>query len=106
VKVIHLESLRRMARQRGGTYLEDCLNAGRIEGDYLILDEKAHAALRRKHTPKQWGDQFHELLAPLVKGTRFENCRDCARRRDRLNKLGVRFGLLWAKAFRKPRQSA
>lgn len=34
------------------------------------------------------GDLVHALLKPLVRGTRFEHCRGCQKRREALNKFG------------------
>ena len=36
------------------------------------------------------GDRVKKFLAPWVKGTRFENCAGCERRRQLLNKASIR----------------
>jgi hypothetical protein len=33
------------------------------------------------------GDVIHKILQPIVKGTSFEGCKGCQKRREQLNKL-------------------
>ena len=52
MKHIHLETLRRAAVVKGNEYLNDCLKAGKIEGDYLLLTGIEYNRLRAKYP---WG---------------------------------------------------
>jgi hypothetical protein len=56
----------------------------RREGKWVPVSE----AEFRTHQPKRGlGDIVHDVLKPFVRGTRFENCSGCARRRATLNRI-------------------
>lgn len=89
MKRIRIDLLSRASGSKTAGYFMECLQAGQMDGDYLLIPEPAYKQLQRRH--RGLGDRVHDVLAPLAKwldrrlGTRFMTCQACARRRARLN---------------------
>ncbi len=94
VKRILLSVLRDQAAEKRPGYLERCLSTGKPDGDYVILDDQDWEQISRDYMGL--GDKVHAFLKPIVGvvdkmiGTNLSNCRGCAARRKRLNRLGNR----------------
>lgn len=84
--------LRAKAQNRPEAYLDDCFKAGQVRQDYLWISREAYEALTQKY--RGWGDILHDWLTPSVRwfdrtfGTHLERCGGCARRQQKLNRLG------------------
>ncbi len=112
---ISLARLRERAKERPAGYLQEILDQGTIEGDYLRLPRASYETFRAKYgcarhsalrttrlnspksphsaLPRGLGDLVHALAHPLaraidaVAGTNLQNCPACARRRENLNRI-------------------
>ena len=58
--------------------------AGTIRGQMLELSEEEYFKISFR---RGFGDWLHDLIAPLLKGTRFEHCKACEKRRQWLNRI-------------------
>lgn len=88
---IRIAAIREFAAQRPDGYLEDCLTRGKIEGEFLLLEETALAELRIKYAPQGLGDRIARFAKPLARkldgllGTELAYCPGCAARQAWLN---------------------
>jgi hypothetical protein len=59
-----------------------------VHGDgWVEIDQPSTLTSQPSTSPKGLGDVIHAILKPFVRGTRFEHCTGCAKRRESLNKL-------------------
>lgn len=69
MKRISLQLLARKAASAGQDYFNDCLRAGKVIGDFLLLTDKAYLALWKRYTPQP-------ILAAVMDARR-EVCHHC-----------------------------
>jgi len=95
ISIQHIEDCR-LNRPVG--YADALIEAGDIQGDWLLIEKDALEAIVKKFTPerlqsvKGLGDLVHKIANPIaraidsVAGTNIQGCGGCAKRREQLNK--------------------
>jgi hypothetical protein len=92
MRKVKISRLREIAKIRPAGYMEECLAAGRIEGDRIVFDDdEKYADLLVKY--RGAGDVFAKFVGkPIahaidaVLGTDISHCGGCAERQEALNK--------------------
>lgn len=90
MRKILITELHKIAKIRPPGYMEDCMAHGRIEGDYLVIEDPEYYELLKKY--RGLGDAVATVAKPIARliddalGTDLQNCGGCAERQDFLNK--------------------
>lgn len=53
MKRVHLQTLVEAARSKHSDYLDACLADGKIQGDFLLLEDRAYRALQRRFRTRE-----------------------------------------------------
>lgn len=69
MKRVHLKLLAMKAATAGQDYLNDCLRAGKIAGDFLLLTDRSYLALWKRYTPQS--------ILEAIMAARQEVCQRC-----------------------------
>lgn len=73
-------------------YMDACLAAGKVDGDWLIFSRDDYEALRCKYSPRGLGDRIARFAKPIARvldaafGSSIVNCKGCENRQAVLNK--------------------
>jgi hypothetical protein len=87
---LRLSELRKTAMDYPGMF-QEFLEAGRRDGEHLLIEREQFVRLNQKFFTSQAGTIIHEVVAPVVKlldgllGTSLGNCGSCAEREMSIN---------------------
>lgn len=93
---ILIKSLEQRAKSRPEGYLQDVLNKGSVDGEYLVITPADYQSLIVKYNPqavKGLGDVVAKVAQPIaraidrVAGTNVAGCGGCKKRQEILNKV-------------------
>jgi len=96
ISLQHIDDCR-LTRPAG--YADALIDAGDVQGDWLLIENNALEAIVAQFTPERLqgvqglGDLVHKIANPIAKaidavaGTNIQGCGGCAKRREQLNKI-------------------
>lgn len=88
---LRLDEVKEKAKVRPAGYLEEVIGSGRIEGDWLELDDEVWRRLFRKY--RGLGDVVAAIAKPVAAvidkalGTGLSDCAACRERQEALNRI-------------------